>query len=54
MFSLWLPEAKNAQINRLYLVIVSFLMNFATFAVGLRCFADFDKDLKRAKTSGKQ
>ncbi|KAG8887103.1 hypothetical protein FRB98_000573 [Tulasnella sp. 332] len=32
-------------------LIVSFLMNFATFAVGLRCFADFDKDLKKAKTS---
>jgi len=31
--------------------IVSFLMLFATFAVGLRCFADFDKDLRTAKTS---
>ncbi|KAG9051191.1 hypothetical protein FS837_011306 [Tulasnella sp. UAMH 9824] len=30
--------------------IVSFLMLFATFAVGLRCFADFDKDLRPAKT----
>jgi len=29
--------------------IVSFLMLFATFAVGLRCFADFDKDLRQAK-----
>ncbi|KAG8953060.1 hypothetical protein FRC04_003007 [Tulasnella sp. 424] len=30
--------------------IISFLMLFATFAVGLRCFADFDKDLRPAKT----
>lgn len=32
--------------------IISFLMLFATFAVGLRCFADFDKDLRPAKTRG--
>jgi hypothetical protein len=28
-------------------------MLFATFAVGLRCFADFDKDLRPAKMNGK-
>ncbi|KAG9003449.1 hypothetical protein FRB94_009984 [Tulasnella sp. JGI-2019a] len=32
-------------------LIVSFLLTFATFAIGLRCFADFDKDLKQAKTN---
>jgi len=31
--------------------IVSLLLMFATFAVGLRCFADFDKDLRDAKNS---
>ena len=35
-----------------FLVIVSFLLLFATFAVGLRCFADFDKDLRGAKMGG--
>lgn len=29
--------------------IVAFLLLFATFAVGLRCFADFDKGLQSAK-----
>jgi len=33
--------------------IVSFLLLFATFAVGLRCFADFDKDLRGAKIADK-
>lgn len=36
----------------LLVAIISFLMLFATFAVGLRCFADFDKDLRPAKTRG--
>jgi hypothetical protein len=31
--------------------IVAFLILFATFAVGLRCFADFDKGLIAAKTA---
>jgi len=31
--------------------IVSFIMVFATFAVGLRCFADFDRGLKPSKTN---
>ncbi|GJE95127.1 hypothetical protein PsYK624_113080 [Phanerochaete sordida] len=30
--------------------IVAFLLLFATFAVGLRCFADFDKGLQSSKT----
>ncbi|KAG8729345.1 hypothetical protein FRC12_021044 [Ceratobasidium sp. 428] len=30
--------------------IIAFLMIFASFAVGLRCFADFDKGLKKSKT----
>lgn len=30
--------------------IIAFLMVFASFAVGLRCFADFDKGLKKSKT----
>ncbi|OBZ75710.1 hypothetical protein A0H81_04380 [Grifola frondosa] len=32
--------------------IVAFLLLFATFAVGLRCFADFDKGLQRSKLHG--
>lgn len=32
------------------LAIISFLMVFASFAVGLRCFADFDKGLMKSKT----
>lgn len=32
--------------------IVAFLLLFATFAVGLRCFADFDKGLQSSKTHG--
>jgi hypothetical protein len=31
--------------------IIAFLILFATFAVGLRCFADFDKGLRGAKTA---
>ena len=34
--------------------IIAFLLLFATFAVGLRCFADFDKGLRQSKTTGKQ
>lgn len=30
--------------------IISFVMIFASFAVGLRCFADFDKGLMKSKT----
>jgi hypothetical protein len=33
------------------LAIVAFIILFATFAVGLRCFADFDKGLLSAKTA---
>ena len=32
--------------------IVAFLLLFATFAVGLRCFADFDKGLLSSKLHG--
>ncbi|CAE6391591.1 unnamed protein product [Rhizoctonia solani] len=31
--------------------IIAFLMIFASFAVGLRCFADFDKGLMKSKTN---
>lgn len=34
------------------LAIVAFLLLFATFAVGLRCFADFDKGLLSSKLHG--
>lgn len=32
--------------------IVAFLLLFATFAIGLRCFADFDKGLLSSKLHG--
>ena len=32
--------------------IIAFLLLFATFAVGLRCFADFDKGLLKSKLHG--
>lgn len=32
--------------------IVTFLLLFATFAVGLRCFSDFDRGLQAPKTQG--
>lgn len=32
--------------------IVAFLLLFATFAVGLRCFSDFDKGLQTSKLHG--
>ncbi|KIY69970.1 hypothetical protein CYLTODRAFT_435870 [Cylindrobasidium torrendii FP15055 ss-10] len=32
--------------------IVAFLLLFATFAVGLRCFADFDRGLQDSKVNG--
>ncbi|KAJ6547546.1 hypothetical protein B0H19DRAFT_273356 [Mycena capillaripes] len=32
--------------------IVAFLLLFATFAVGLRCFADFDRGLQASKVNG--
>lgn len=32
--------------------LVAFLLLFATFAVGLRCFSDFDKGLLASKTHG--
>ncbi|KZS89932.1 hypothetical protein SISNIDRAFT_458249 [Sistotremastrum niveocremeum HHB9708] len=31
--------------------IISFLLVFASFAIGLRCFADFDKGLRQSKTN---
>ncbi|KAG5643489.1 hypothetical protein DXG03_000877 [Asterophora parasitica] len=31
--------------------IVAFILLFATFAVGLRCFADFDRGLQASKTN---
>lgn len=34
------------------LVIFAFLILFATFIVGLRCFGDFDKGLKPSKVHG--
>ncbi|KAG8984094.1 hypothetical protein FRB90_005573, partial [Tulasnella sp. 427] len=51
---LFTPESREAYSSTrpslAVFTIVSFLMLFATFAVGLRCFADFDKDLRPAKT----
>jgi hypothetical protein len=38
--------------HNLFAAIVAFLLLFATFAVGLRCFADFDKGLQSSKTHG--
>jgi len=35
-----------------FFTITSFLLLFATFAVGLRCFADFDKGLQYSKVYG--
>jgi hypothetical protein len=32
--------------------IVAFLLLFGTFAVGLRCFADFDRGLQASKVNG--
>ncbi len=32
--------------------IIAFLLLFATFAIGLRCFADFDKGLLKSKLHG--
>lgn len=32
--------------------IVALILLFATFAIGLRCFSDFDKGLKDSKTDG--
>ncbi|TFK54900.1 hypothetical protein OE88DRAFT_973756 [Heliocybe sulcata] len=35
-----------------FFTVASFLLLFATFAVGLRCFADFDKGLQYSKVYG--
>ncbi|EPQ58136.1 hypothetical protein GLOTRDRAFT_104066 [Gloeophyllum trabeum ATCC 11539] len=35
-----------------FFTVASFLLLFATFAIGLRCFADFDKGLKYSKVYG--
>ena len=32
--------------------IIAFLLLLVSFGIGLRCFADFDKGLKEAKTTG--
>lgn len=34
------------------IAIVAFLLLFATFAVGLRCFSDFDRGLLPSKVNG--
>lgn len=34
------------------IAIVAFLLLFATFGVGLRCFSDFDQGLAPAKMHG--
>ncbi|KAG8937316.1 hypothetical protein FRC03_002756 [Tulasnella sp. 419] len=51
---LWMPESREryaATRGTLAVsTIVSFIMLLSTFVVGIRCFADFDKDLKGAKT----
>lgn len=35
-----------------FTAIVAFLLLFTTFAIGLRCFADFDKGLRKSKQHG--
>lgn len=34
------------------LAVVAFILLFGTFAVGLRCFADFDRGLQPSKVNG--
>jgi len=36
----------------LYLAIVAFLLLLTTFAIGIRCFRDFDKGLYESKAHG--
>ncbi|TDL27457.1 hypothetical protein BD410DRAFT_782539 [Rickenella mellea] len=43
------PQYATTRATLTTFTIVAFLLLFATFAVGLRCFADFDKGLAQAK-----
>lgn len=36
----------------LSIAIVAFILLFATFGVGLRCFSDFDRGLEPSKVNG--
>jgi uncharacterized membrane protein (GlpM family) len=51
---LFIPESRGQYVatrkSLAIFLVVSFLLLFATFAVGLRCFADFDKGLRAPKT----
>ena len=51
MFSALFPTLLH-DVSHPSTAIVAFLLLFATFAVGLRCFADFDKGLQTSKTHG--
>ena len=42
----------NSNVLPFPLAIVALILLFATFAIGLRCFSDFDKGLKDSKTDG--
>ena len=42
----------NFNVLPFLLAIVALILLFATFVIGLRCFADFDKGLKGSKTDG--
>ncbi|KAJ7219255.1 hypothetical protein GGX14DRAFT_435357 [Mycena pura] len=50
------PSSKDAyattRASLTIFTIVAFLLLFATFAVGLRCFADFDRGLQPSKVNG--
>lgn len=37
---------------RLSLAVVAFLLLLASFAIGIKCFRDFDKGLSESKTHG--
>ena len=47
------PELRRTNLGCHFPAIIAFLLLFGTFAIGLRCFADFDKGLLRSKLHGK-
>jgi hypothetical protein len=51
IFSEYLPFPFVSHLT-LFTALSAFLLLFSTFAVGLRCFADFDRGLKESKTDG--
>ncbi|KAJ7632600.1 hypothetical protein FB45DRAFT_508987 [Roridomyces roridus] len=50
------PASRNAysttRISLTIFIVVAFILLFGTFAVGLRCFADFDRGLLASKVNG--